>query len=64
MFGMNGIMILFFQDSVDYSNQFVIALENGNKITLPYSAQVFAALCQQNNNADYVDDADADADQQ
>jgi hypothetical protein len=50
---MQVIMFLFFQESIDYSNRVDITLENGNTITLPYSAQMFAALCQQNN-----DDAD------
>lgn len=55
---MQVIMYLFFQESIDYSNRVDITLENGNSITLPYSAQMFAALCQQNN-----DEKDTDSNQ-
>lgn len=55
---MQVIMFLFFQESIDYSNQVDITLENGNTIKLPYSTQMFAALCQQNNNENEHNNAD------
>ena len=50
------LMFLFLQDTDDYSKKIDIALKNGKKITLPYSAQLFASVCQQGNQQESEED--------
>ena len=46
------LMFLFLQNSDDYSKKIEVILDNGDKLTLPYSTQLFASLCQQTDNED------------
>lgn len=49
---MQVVMFLFLQNSNDYSKKIELILNDGEKLALPYSVQLFAALFEQTSDED------------